>query len=110
MVLISIRKAYIAGKITNDPDYRKKFSVVAGALNQMGYRVMSPAVMPDGFDYEDYMTVCFAMMSVCEICFMLPDWKESPGAQREHTRANEIGMEIQYLEQEDLTAWLELAR
>ena len=98
------KKAYIAGKITDDPSYRKKFAHAVAILEARGYVVMSPAIMPDGFDYEDYMTICFAMMFVCRkgVCFMFPDWKDSPGAQREHLNAEKIGMDIVYMTKEYL--------
>jgi hypothetical protein len=97
-------KAYIAGKITDDPDYRAKFAGAEAYLKRKGFVVMSPAIMPDGFEYEDYMHICFAMMWVCRqgICFMLPDWKDSPGAIREHANAKETGMEIHYLTTDEL--------
>lgn len=92
-------KAYIAGKITNDRDYRAKFAAAVKYLESCGYAVMSPAVMQDGFDYEDYMHVCFAMMWVCRegTAFFLPDWKDSPGARREHANAVKTGMNIKFL-------------
>jgi hypothetical protein len=101
---MGIKKAYIAGKITGDPDYRAKFARAVKYLTARGYVVMSPAIMPDGFDYEDYMTICFAMMFVCRggTCFLLPDWKNSPGAKREYNNAEKTGMSIEYLTEEDL--------
>jgi hypothetical protein len=102
-------KAYIAGKITDDPNYRKKFNAVTEGLMRMGYAVMSPAIMPDGFEYEDYMIICFAMLSVCDIIFLLPDWTESPGASREYEQAKRTGMRIEYLTKKEIETWLELA-
>jgi hypothetical protein len=99
-------KAYIAGKITHDPDYRAKFATAGKYLRSRGYVVMSPAIMPDGFDYEDYMHICFAMMWVCRAgtAFFLPDWKDSPGARREHENAQKTGMKIEYLTWEEMWA------
>lgn len=98
------QKAYIAGKITNDPQYREKFAKAVKYLTGIGYAVMSPATMEDGFDYEDYMHVCFAMMWVCRAgtAFFLPDWESSPGAIREHENARKTGMEVEYLSWEDI--------
>lgn len=92
-------KAYIAGKISTDPDYRTKFDLARRYLERRDYAVMSPAIMPDGFEYEDYMHICLAMMFVCRhgIAFFLPDWKDSPGARREHSNAIKTGMDIKYL-------------
>ena len=104
-----MKKAYIAGKITNDPNYRNKFAAAEKGIRKMGYVVMSPAIMPDGFEYEDYMTVCFAMLSICDVIFMLPDWAESDGAKVEHEQARKTNKRIEHLTEEDMTAWLELA-
>jgi hypothetical protein len=99
-----MKKAYIAGKITGDPDYKLKFARAVDYLHNKGYTVMSPAVMPAGFDYEDYMSVCFTMMWVCRsgTAFFMPDWQSSPGAIRERNNAIKTGMNI-----EDLT-WEEI--
>ena len=97
-------KAYIAGKITGDPQYHEKFAAAVTYLQFKRYVVMSPAIMPDGFGYEDYMTICFAMMWACRrgTAFFLPDWKDSPGAMREHINAEKTGMQIRYLTWEDI--------
>lgn len=99
-------KAYIAGKISTDPDYRTKFGLARRYLEGRGYAVMSPAMMPDGFEYEDYMHICMAMMFVCRngTAFFLPDWTDSPGARREHDNAENTGMHIEYLKWSDIKA------
>lgn len=97
-------KGYIAGKITGDPRYKDKFEHAKRYIESQGYAVMSPAVMSLGFDYEDYMHVCFAMMWVCRngTAFFLPDWIHSPGAMREYENAKKTGMRIEYLTWEDI--------
>jgi hypothetical protein len=89
-------KYYIAGKITNNPNYKKQFEEAQKQLEMEGHRVMSPAILPYGFDYEDYMKVCFAMIDVCEAMYMLENWTESPGANREFERGQSTGKLIQY--------------
>lgn len=91
------KKAYIAGKITGDKDYKVKFDNAVLSLCLDGWIVMNPAILPEGFDYEDYMTVCFAMIDVCDTVFFLPDWFESPGAKREHDYALKSKKKIMYL-------------
>lgn len=91
------KKVYIAGKITGDPDYRVKFKALERELQTDGHAVMNPAVMSDGFLYEEYMHVCMAMLAVCEVIFLMPDWKESPGAQREELFARALDKEVVYL-------------
>ena len=89
-------KYYIAGKITNNPNFKQQFAEAEKQLLQEGHHVMNPAILPYGFEYEDYMTVCFAMIDVCEALYMLDGWTESPGANREHGRAKTIGKRIDY--------------
>lgn len=74
---------YIAGKITGDPNYKEKFNRVEEDLKAKGYLVMNPAILPNGFEYEQYMKVCFAMIDVSDGIYLLPDAYDSPGAQRE---------------------------
>jgi len=78
---------YLAGKITGDPVYREKFNKYKDIFEALGYIVLNPAILPDGFEYEDYMTICFAMIDVCKAIAFLPDYKDSPGALREEAKA-----------------------
>ena len=88
------RKIYIAGKITGDENYLEKFQEAALFLRKQGFRVMSPSCLPYGFDYNDYLHVCFSMIDVCDTVYFLKDWKDSNGATLEHTYAEQTGKEI----------------
>ena len=90
-------KIYLAGKITGDPLYRTKFDTVAKELEKQGHIVMNPAVMPDGFEYEEYMQICFKMIDICNVVCMLPDWSDSPGAKREREKAKRDRKPVMYL-------------
>ena len=48
-------KVYIAGKITGDPNYRDKFIAGKRAMELEGFTVLTPSVLPDGMQPEDYM-------------------------------------------------------
>lgn len=83
------RKAqYLAGKITGDPYYFTKFYNAQKKLEEGGFIVVNPALLPaEGFTWEAYMRMSGAMLAECaEVCF-LPDWKESKGAKYEFGEA-----------------------
>lgn len=77
------RKAYIAGKITGDLEYRKKFASVQEELERQGYIALNPALLPEGMAPSDYMRICMAMLDTADVVFFLPGWPNSKGAQLE---------------------------
>ncbi len=95
-----MEKLYLAGKITGDLFYKQKFGRIAGILRKQGYSIMNPAVLPDGYDYEDYIKVCTVMIDVNEGVAFMPDWTDSPGAKYEMGHAVATGKEIIFLDDE----------
>ena len=93
-------KVYLSGKITGDVDYRKKFEAVQNELRVYGYVVFNPAVLPDGFEYEDYMSLDLLILSRCDAIYLLRDWKNSQGAKREVEEAKRLGLKI--LDEDDI--------
>lgn len=100
-------KIYISGKISgvDRTKYEDKFRYAAQRLRDRGHKVINPVYMcaglaRDGFTYDDLMQIDIAALEVCDAVYMLADWKESPGARREHERAEELGLEIIYQEEE----------
>lgn len=94
----SKKKIYIAGKITGDSNYRKKFKETSCRLEQLGYSVMNPATLPDGFTWEEYMTITLSMLDVCDLAYFLNDWNDSKGAMLEYGYAVAKGKEIMFAE------------
>ena len=82
------RTLYLAGKITGDPYYFTKFYNAQKKLEEGGFIVVNPALLPaEGFTWEAYMRMSGAMLAECaEVCF-LPDRKESKGAKYEFGEA-----------------------
>lgn len=78
---------YLAGKITNEPDYRAKFQHVETLLKDKGHIVLSPAVLPEGLPYEFYIRVDDLMLMEADAICLLPNWTDSPGARRERSLA-----------------------
>lgn len=82
-------KLYIAGKITNNPDYKIQFAAAEAALIKKGHSVMNPARLGEGkeFTHDDYMKATAGMQSICDGIVLLGNWKESSGAKEEHEKA-----------------------
>jgi hypothetical protein len=89
-------KLYISGAITNDPDYIAKFSRVETELKNKGFIVINPAMIPKGFEYEDYMHVDYALIDICDGVYMLKDWTGSRGAKDERRYAYRTGKKVLY--------------
>ncbi|MEY8366581.1 DUF4406 domain-containing protein [Anaerovoracaceae bacterium 41-7] len=74
---------YIAGKITGDPNYQKKFADVERVLKELYSEVINPAEvcanLPKSFSWRDYMEVTHELLLRADVVAYLPDWKESPG-------------------------------
>ena len=82
-------KIYIAGKITGDKYYKRKFRKAEKALRRKGHAVLNPAwiVAHPEFGYDDYMLISATMQKVCNAVFFLPDWQGSNGANIEYYKA-----------------------
>lgn len=76
-------KIYIAGKITDNPNYKEQFEAVQKALEQEGHAVMNPAILPPGFEHHEYMKICYAMIDACDAVYFLDTWEDSKGAKME---------------------------
>lgn len=90
---------YLAGKISGDPEYKKKFGTARQVLEEAGHIVLDPSILPSsGFEYAAYIRISTAMMDECaRVCF-LPDWKESKGAMYEYGRAVAHGKPLFFYE------------
>ena len=76
-------KIYIAGKITGDPEYRKKFACAARQVEEFGHIALNPAELPEGMEPAAYMRICFAMLDVADELWYLADAAKSAGARLE---------------------------
>ena len=89
------RKAvvYIAGKITGDKHYLKKFAKVERRLRKAGHEVINPARLNANYEleYEQYMHICYAWIDIADCIYFLPDWQESNGARSENAYAKRRG-------------------
>lgn len=99
-------KLYISGKITGEKDYKSKFERGESEVEIMGHIPYNPSKiqLPKEANYEEYMHMCFAMLDICDGIYMLNNWQESKGANRELGYAIGRGKVIFY--QDDRTAFI----
>ena len=95
-----MRRIYLSGPISNDPNYRRNFRSAQEILENMGHKdIVNPAelckvVNAESFDYEQIMNICLNLLENCDTILFLPGWKESHGCGREWGvgRANGFAM------------------
>jgi len=96
-----MKKIYIAGKITGLPNYKEKFAKVEKALIKKGHLVMNPSILPEGFPWEIYMPICYAMIDACDTVCMLDNWMDSKGARQEYIYAKCNGKTVMFEAEEE---------
>jgi hypothetical protein len=90
-------KIYLAGKITDNNNYKQEFNSAAKELEKEGHIVLNPSLLPFGFAHKEYLHICFAMIDVCDAIFFLPNWKKSIGAKMERDYAIQNNIDIYYV-------------
>ena len=73
-------KVYIAGRITNEPNYEEKFERAKAYLEAQGHVVLSPCILPKGLTPGDYIRICLAMIDSAGMVYVLKNHQSSPGA------------------------------
>lgn len=90
---------YLSGRITDNENYRKEFACAELFLSQMGYIVINPAKLDEiaeGLTYEQYMQICYRLVDIADIIFMVSSWQNSKGARAELLYAKSLGKEVKY--------------
>ena len=65
-------------------------------LKRKGHSIFNPAQInayPE-FTWEDYISVTKAMLKRCDAILLLPDWKDSKGANLEYEYAKKLGLSV----------------
>lgn len=87
-----LKRVFISGKITGQEEsYKEKFEVAKVYLQGRGHTVMNPAILPLGFEHQDYLEICYKMIDACDAVVFLHDWDDSKGAKMEYDYADQTG-------------------
>ena len=82
------QRIYISGAITCTDDFMERFAKAQKELEEQGYSVVNPAavnsMLPEDTNYEEYMSMSFLMLDMCDSIYMLNGWSKSCGANREY--------------------------
>lgn len=95
-------RVYIAGKITGDDGYREKFKEAEQRLEKEykwnWWCIVNPVrEVPEKWPWWRQMVRCLRLLAGCKVVAILPDWRESRGARKEHRWARRLKKEIIYL-------------
>lgn len=75
---------FICGPMTGHENYnRGAFMQKEAELIAWGSVVLNPAMLPDGLEHEQYLTITRGMIQVSDSVCLLPGWEDSDGARQE---------------------------
>ena len=86
-------KIYIAGSITNDPNYKRRFVIAEYKIKGLGHTPLNPCKQL-GFTYREYINMGLCELMHCDAIYLLKGWEHSGGACLEKHYAKVIGLEI----------------
>lgn len=86
-------KIYIAGAITNNPNYKEQFEAAEERLKAAGWEVINPA-KNQGYSYREYINMGLFELMHCDAIYLLRGYEQSASATLEHNYAMTVGLQI----------------
>ena len=88
-------RIYIAGRITNYPEYKEDFAAAAFRIRNMGHEPVIPFTGTKGNEtYKQYIDHGLDLLKGCDAIYMISNWPYSNGAILERMYAETVGMKI----------------
>jgi hypothetical protein len=90
-----MKRIYICGKVTGDPNYKEKFLEEENRLFSLGYEPVNPAAcIPSNESWPKAMRTAIRLMLLCDGVSLLSGWRKSKGAKIEANLARKLGMDV----------------
>ena len=91
-------RVYLSGAVTGVEDYMEKFDKAERYFNEIGHEVVNPAKicadLPEAFKHKEYMEVCIAALSQCDMIAVIDGYRTSRGVSEEITYALKKGIAV----------------
>ena len=90
---------YLSGRISGNENYKQDFALAEEFLKPLGFYVVNPAELDEvaeGLTYEQYMNICYRLIDISDIIFMVSGWQKSKGANAELSYAKSLGKKVMY--------------
>ena len=88
-----MKRIYIAGAITDNPNYREQFKAAEERLKKAGFAVINPC-KNEGFTYREYINMGLCELMHCDAIYLLKGYENSTGAMLEYDYARTVGLEV----------------
>ena len=95
-----MRKMYLSGAITHNPNYKREFEAARKDLIEAGYAVISPLdICDDSWSWSTCMRRCIeVLLTHCHAVAIIPSGCDSAGMELEMQIAERLGMQVKTAE------------
>lgn len=97
--MVQEKIVYLIGKITGNENYKEVFSKAEQFLVNKGCCVLNPTRLDEvskELAYEQYMKLCYTLIDICDVVFMVSGWQDSKSANAELVYDKSLGKKIMY--------------